>query len=127
VNTSISRSIVCVWGLQDGSSKSNSNPNRYVKTAMSGELLLIILYVDDLIVTSSSKPNIVKVKKDPLQKLQIIDNGVLHYYLKLELCQKPNKISLSQIMYVSALIKKFKMLDHKKIDTSIDPSMKQGI
>jgi hypothetical protein len=48
----------------------------------------------------------------------MIDLGLLHYYLGVEVFQQPNNIFISQCKYASELLKKFGMEDCKSILTN---------
>jgi hypothetical protein len=54
----------------------------------SGELLLIILYGDDLLLTGNNEPKVAVLEKDPLQTFEMKGLGVLLYYLAMEVCEK---------------------------------------
>ena len=55
--------------------------------AADGELLLLVFYVDDLILTGSSPPSIDRVKTALHQQFDMTDLGLLHYFLGLHITQ----------------------------------------
>jgi hypothetical protein len=48
------------------------------------EIVVIVIYVDDLIITRDSDVNIFDLKKLLKQKFEIKDLGELHYFLSIE-------------------------------------------
>eukprot|EP00253_Pinus_taeda_P002442 PITA_02442 len=59
-------------------------------------LIILVLYVDDLILTSSD-PNLINhVKSSLKKKFEMTDLGHLHYFLGLQVLQSKKGISLSQ-------------------------------
>ena len=62
-------------------------------------LLLLVLYVDDLLITGCSASTIVAVKRILHDKFLMIDMGPLHLFLGLEISQYASGIKLSQAKY----------------------------
>eukprot|EP00253_Pinus_taeda_P021877 PITA_21877 len=59
-------------------------------------LIILVLYVDDLILTGSD-PNLINhVKPSVIKQFEMIDLGHLHYFLGLQVLQSKEGISLSQ-------------------------------
>ena len=102
-----------------------------------GEPLILVLYVDDLFLTRSSRL-IEHCKRNLAVELDMKDLGLMHYFLGLEVWQKGGKIFLGQGGYGTDILKKFKMQDcipmstpmitnWKKIDASddkdVDPTL----
>ena len=57
--------------------------NVYTKI-FDGHLIILVLYVDDLILTSSEPKLISHVKSNPKNKFDMIDLRYLHYFLGLQ-------------------------------------------
>jgi hypothetical protein len=74
---------------------SNANFSLYVKM-IDRAIVVIVIYVDDLIVTRDSDVNIFDLKKLLKQKFKIKDLGKLHYFLSIEVIQSPKGIWLLQ-------------------------------
>lgn len=68
--------------LELGFSKNEVDPNLYYKV-INGELLILILYVDDLLITREDN-RISRCKKELASKFDMKDLGILHYFLGLE-------------------------------------------
>ena len=89
-------------------SSADSNLYIYVEDAI---VVLIILYVDDLIITGSRSLLIDEVKEKLSTQFEMTDLGVLHYYLGMEIWQSNSTFFISQMKYVKGLITKYKMED----------------
>eukprot|EP00253_Pinus_taeda_P014262 PITA_14262 len=116
--------------------KSGVDPNLYY-LVVEGEPLILVLYVDDLFLTSSSGL-IEDCKENPATEFDMKDLGQMHYFLGLEVWQQKDKIFLGQGRYATEILKRFRMQDcrpmatqmitnWKKIDASedkdIDPTL----
>ena len=66
-----------------GFSKSEADPNLY-QIVVEGKLLIIVLYVDDLILTGDELL-IHSCKADLAKEFEMKDLGLLHYFLGLEI------------------------------------------
>jgi hypothetical protein len=66
-----------------GFTKSEADANLY-QIMVEGKLLIIVLYVDDLILTSDEKM-IHSCKEDLAKEFEMKDLGLLHYFLGLEI------------------------------------------
>lgn len=62
-------------------------------------MLIVVVYVDDLLVTGTSLPSILRFKKEMATKFKMSDPGRLTYYLGIEVCQTQEGISLNQDRY----------------------------
>ena len=65
----------------------------YRRSNKSG-LLLVGVYVDDLIITGSSKALIDSFKKEMMRSFSMSDLGLLSYYLGIQVNQKADVITL---------------------------------
>ena len=65
-----------------GFTKSKEDSNLYYKVEGDG-LIILLLYVDDLFLTSEDKP-INKCKKKLATEFEMKDLGMMHYFLGLE-------------------------------------------
>lgn len=66
--------------------------------------LLLGVYVDDLIITGSSKEAIESFKEEMKTKFQMSDLGLLSFYLGIEVQQNEDGISLCQAHYASHIL-----------------------
>eukprot|EP00253_Pinus_taeda_P029013 PITA_29013 len=96
--------------LESGFSRCDSDNTIYTKK-VGNSLIILILYVDDLILTSSD-PNLINhVKSSLKKKFEMTDLGHLHYFLGLQVLQSKEGISLSQSKYAFDILRHFHMED----------------
>ena len=67
------------------------DPNVYLKL-INGSLMIIVLYVDDLLITGSSKDDIASLKGAIDQAFSMMDLGLLSQFLGLEIAQTKDGI-----------------------------------
>ncbi len=60
------------------------------------EIIIIVIYVDDLIITGDNDADIFDLKKLLKQKFEMKDLGKLHYFLSIEVIQSPKGVWLLQ-------------------------------
>ena len=97
--------------LDTGFSRCHSDPNVYTKK-VGNHLIILVLYVDDLILTGSDPKLITHVKSNLKQNFEMSDLGNLHYFC-LHVLQTKEGIFLSQSKYACDLIRHFHMEDCK--------------
>jgi hypothetical protein len=98
--------------LDTGFSRCHSDPNVYTKKVGS-HLIILVLYVDDLILTSSDPKILNHVKTILKKKFEMTDLGYFHYFLGLQVLQTKEGIFLSQSKYACDLLHHFHMEDSK--------------
>eukprot|EP00253_Pinus_taeda_P020737 PITA_20737 len=74
-------------------------------------LLILVLYVDDLLITGSSASSIATIKRTLHDRFLMTDMGPLHFFLGLEISQDATGIKLSQAKYARDLLERFCMND----------------
>ena len=79
--------------------------------------MIIVLYVDDLLITGSSKDEIASLKGAMNQAFSMTDFGLLSQFLGLEIAQTKAGIKVHQSNYALDLLNKFKMKDCKESKT----------
>jgi hypothetical protein len=88
------------------------------------KVVIIVLYVDDLIITRDHTHNI-EITKDQLkQAFEITDLGLMHYFLGMQVWQEEGRIMLSQTKYALDVLKKFNMSDCKPSNTPCEARLK---
>jgi len=100
-----------------GFSKSEVDPNLN-QIVLEGKLLIIVLYVDDLILTGDEQL-ILSCKKDLATEFEMKDLGLLHYFLRLEIWQHSGGLFVSQGKYAREILEKFNMHGCKPVDTPL--------
>ena len=81
-------------------------------------MLIIVLYVDDLILTGDELL-IQSCKADLAKEFEMKDLGLLHYFLGLEIWQRSDGLFVSQGKYAWEILEKFNMHGCKPIDTPL--------
>eukprot|EP00253_Pinus_taeda_P026032 PITA_26032 len=92
---------------QLGFTKSEANPNLYF-IVVGEEPLILVLYVDDLIITSAERL-IEGYKRDLASEFEMKDIGLMHYFLGLEVWQEEGHFLLGQGNYIVDMLSKFHM------------------
>ena len=110
--------------IENGFTKSPSEPSLYIKTQGQQDFLILCLYVDDLIYTSTNSTMIEKFKKAMMSKFEMTDLGPMKYFLGMQVKQSPGQIFLSQEKYADDLLKKFSMTNCKPVATPMTTSEK---
>lgn len=85
------------------------------------DVVILLLYVDDIILTGSTSYAIHQVIKSLTTKFDIKDLGDLHYFLGIEITKIVTCIFLSQSKYIQDLMHKSKMIESKPCDTPYLP------
>jgi hypothetical protein len=75
-----------------------SDPNVYMLRT-TDSLLLLVMYVDDLLITSFSTSMIAAIKRIMHDMFLMMDMGLLHFFLGLEISQDASSIKMSQAKY----------------------------
>lgn len=102
---------------QSGFVKSDANPNLYY-VMVENEPLILVLYIDDLFLTGSSRL-IKDCKKNLVAEFNMKDIGLMHYFLGLEVWQKNGEIFLGKGGYSTEILRRFRMQDFRPMATPI--------
>jgi hypothetical protein len=106
-----------------GFTKSDADPNLYYKV-VDGDPLILVLYVDDLFLTGAERL-IVGCKRELASEFEMKDLGLMHYFLGLEVWQKPGEIFLRQGKYTVEILSRFSMMDCKSMATPMMTNLKK--
>nr|GFC21671.1 ribonuclease H-like domain, reverse transcriptase, RNA-dependent DNA polymerase [Tanacetum cinerariifolium] len=82
----------------------------YTKTSKDATLLIGV-YVDDLIITGTTKKEIDKFKAQMEEKFKMNDLGLLAYYLGIEVTQTNGDILIRQSAYANKILKEAGIID----------------
>ena len=85
------------------------------------DIVILLLNMDDIIITMSSSSVIQHVIHSFTSKFDIKDLGDLHYFLGIQITSMKSGLFLSQFKYVDDLLHKTKMFDSKSCDTPCLP------
>lgn len=108
--------------LQHGFIRSPSDPNLYIKK-IGIEIVILVVYVDDLVITGSFDNLIDTVKHDLKKSFDMTDLGLLHYCLGLEFWQQDYHIFISQMKYAKTLLDNFGMVYCKPVSTPMEKGL----
>ena len=89
--------------LDTGFSQCHYDPNVSTKK-VGNHLIILVLYVDDLILTGSDPKFLTHVKSCLKQNFEMSDLGHLHYFIGLQVLQTKKGIFLSQSKYDCDLV-----------------------
>ncbi|XP_071680293.1 uncharacterized protein [Lolium perenne] len=88
----------------------------------SGIVIFLLIYVDDIIVTSSSDDAIYVLLRSLNENFAIKDLGDLHYFLGIEVKKTPNGLLLTQEKYATDILTKVGMVACKPAPTPLSSS-----
>ena len=94
------------WGFKN----SKSDNSLFFKT-IQGHILLVLVYVDDIIVTGSDFAQIQQVITNLQTTFALKDLGELHFFLGIQVTKTDTCLHLSQSKYLVDLLNKVKMQD----------------
>ena len=104
--------------------QSASDPCIY--TAEKGEIFIIGVYVDDIVLAGKNMKQINEVKKTLSNKFDVKDLGELNYFLGVQIIQdhKNDTVWIGQKTYTNSILKRFGMECAKSISTPVNTSVK---
>ena len=83
-------------------------------------IILLLLYVDDMIITGDDLSEIQELKDFLSQNFEMKDLGHLSYFLGLKITSSDDGFYLTQAKYTSALLSRVGLTYHKIVDTPIE-------
>jgi len=108
---------------QMGFTKSDADPNLYY-IVVGDDLLILVLYVDDLFITWAERLISVCLEDLPME-FKMKDTGMMHYFLGLEVWQEGGHIFLGQGQYVVDVLSIFHMEDYRPMSTPMITNWKK--
>ena len=111
--------VVLKFGLR----RCHSDRFVFSHTSNRGKILLIV-YVDDIIITGDDKQSIDDLKIYLQNSIRTKDLGKLRYFLGIEVARSKEGISLSQRKYVLDILEEIGLLGSKPVETPMDPNVK---
>ena len=100
-----------------GFTKSEVDVNLY-HIMVEGKPLIIVLYVDDLILTGDDQL-IKSCNEDLAREFEMKDMGLMHYFLGMEVWQKDGELFVSQGKYANEILRRFHMEKCKPMQTPL--------
>ena len=96
----------------------------FVKQNEGGRKAILIVYVDDIIITGDDEKEIRQLKEKLALEFEIKDLGNLRYFLGIEVARSSKGLSLSQRKYVLDLLKETGMIGCKPASTPMEHNLK---
>jgi len=90
-------------------------------------IIVIIIYVDDLIITGDNDADVFDLKKLLKQKFEMKDLGELCYFLSIEVIQFPKGIWLLQRQYALNKLSEYGMTGCKPISIPLEQNVKLSV
>ncbi len=109
--------------VTSGFQTSNVDFSLYVKKTDHG-IVVIVIYVDDLIITGDSDADISDLNKLLKQKFEMKDLGELRYFLGIEVIHSPKGIWLLQRQYALNKLAEYGMTGCKPISIPLEQNVK---
>ncbi|XP_017974449.1 PREDICTED: uncharacterized mitochondrial protein AtMg00810-like [Theobroma cacao] len=113
--------------MQFGFLQSRSDYSLFTRTTADGSFVALLVYVDDILVASSSMQSENEVKQFLKSKFKLKDLGARKYFLGIEVARSEKGILLCQRKYALDLIEEHGLLGAKPTSTPIDYSHKLTI
>uniref|UniRef100_A0A2N9F0V1 Integrase catalytic domain-containing protein n=1 Tax=Fagus sylvatica TaxID=28930 RepID=A0A2N9F0V1_FAGSY len=108
---------------QQGFTPSSYDSALFIRHTSTG-ITLILLYVDDMIITGDDTAGIRDLQKFLSQQFKMKDLGTLSYFLGLEVTSSSDGYYLSQAKYASDLLSKVGLTDSKTVSTPLELNVK---
>jgi len=87
------------------------------------DVALILLYVDDLLTIGNNDEIIQECISKLKETFEMINLGLLHYYLRMQMYQYKDCSYLSQSKYISYILQKFGMEECKYAMIPVSPGI----
>ncbi|RVW31986.1 Retrovirus-related Pol polyprotein from transposon RE1 [Vitis vinifera] len=113
--------------LKLGYKQGQADHTLFVKKSHTGKMAILIVYVDDIILSGNDMEELQNLKKYLSKEFEVKDLGNLKYFLGMEVARSRKGIVVSQRKYILDLLKETGMLGCKPIDTPMDSQKKLGI
>ncbi|XP_028066702.1 uncharacterized protein LOC114269573 [Camellia sinensis] len=88
------------------------------------ELIVVSVYVDDFLITGTNKELLKEFKVELLNVFEMLDLGLMSYFLGMEVKQRQHEVFICQQKYAKEILKKFHMEDCKAISTPMNQKEK---
>eukprot|EP00252_Welwitschia_mirabilis_P002409 TRINITY_DN1235_c0_g1_i6.p1 TRINITY_DN1235_c0_g1~~TRINITY_DN1235_c0_g1_i6.p1 ORF type:complete len:1428 (+),score=264.56 TRINITY_DN1235_c0_g1_i6:585-4868(+) len=106
-----------------GYKQSNADHTLFIRHSR-GMITLLIVYVDDIVVTGNDLEEIARLKKLLAQEFDIKDLGKLQYFLGIEVARSGKGIFISQMKYILDLLEETSMMGYKPAESPVDGNCK---
>lgn len=96
----------------------------YVQHTSDGNVILVCLYVDDILLIGSCTSEINKFKKVMMNAFDMVDLGNMVYFLEMDILHSKKGIIIHQLKYELELLKKFELMNCKSTVTDAETNRK---
>lgn len=105
-----------------GLTKCKSDPCIYSYKHCSGQILIVAIYVDDLLIFSNNKKLRENLKKNLMSNFEMKDLGIAKQCLGMKITRDiiNKKLFIDQKEYTEKILKKFNMSECKPVDTPLE-------
>jgi len=76
----------------------------YIKEGTKGEFIVLCVYVDDLLFTGNNEDMFAHFKNSMFKEFEMTDNGLMSYFIGIQVCQNTAGIFLSQKKYMKEIL-----------------------
>ena len=108
------------WFVIQGLKRSQNNPNLYYSLT-NGKYVIILLYVDDLLITRDNLEEISRLQTELQKEFEMSDLGIAQNYLVVEIEYHPSGIFLHQREYIKKLLERFNLQNYNSAKLPMDP------
>ena len=98
----------------------NGDHTLFFQHPCSGGVVVLIVYVDDIIITGNNEPEIKKLEEQSEKQFEIKKLGPLKYFLGIEFARSSDGILMTQHKYILDLLEETKHLHSRINDTPIE-------
>ena len=107
-----------------GYRQTQTDHTMFVKHSEGGKMAVLLVYVDDIILTSDDINEMNRLKTSLAKEFEIKDLGALRYFLGMEVARSKKGIMVNQRKYILDLLKETGMSGCRPVETPIDPNVK---
>ncbi|RVW45622.1 Retrovirus-related Pol polyprotein from transposon RE1 [Vitis vinifera] len=107
-----------------GYTQSQANHTMFYKHANEGKVVILIVYVDDIVLTRDDCNELEKLKEKLAEEFEIKDLKALKYFLGMEFARSKEGVFVNQRKYVLDLLDETGMLGCKPVETPIELNVK---
>ncbi|RVW85258.1 Retrovirus-related Pol polyprotein from transposon RE1 [Vitis vinifera] len=107
-----------------GYTQSQADHTMFYKHSNEGKVVILIVYVDDIVLTGDDCNELEKLKGKLAEEFEIKDLGALKYFLGMEFARSKEGIFVNQRKYVLDLLDETGMLGCKPAETPIELNVK---
>ncbi|KAI0518741.1 hypothetical protein KFK09_006177 [Dendrobium nobile] len=112
--------------LLNGYRQSQGDHTLFFKHSDSGGVTILLVYVDDIILTGNNEEEKASLRKNLTKEFDIKELGRLKYFLGIEVAHSSKGIFISQQKYIKDLLRETGKLACKLAPAPVEPNLKLG-